>query len=102
MYLIQIFLPVRDDRGRRYPNSRHQALSTQLTERFGGVTRYSQAPAKGLWKPAGRRAERDDLVVYEVMAPTLQRRWWISTRRRLERELRQEEILIRAMRITRL
>lgn len=102
MYLIQIFLPLRDNAGKRIAQARFDGLSKQLTVRFGGVTRYSQAPAKGLWKTSGRRAQRDDLVVYEVMCQTLQRRWWRATRLRLQEEFRQEELVIRAMLTTRL
>ena len=102
MYLIQIFLPLRDNAGKRIARARFDSLSAELTTRFGGLTRYSQAPATGLWKKSDGAAQRDDIIVYEVMSSRLQRSWWRSTRLRLQREFRQQELLIRALPMSRL
>jgi hypothetical protein len=95
MRLIQILLPLYDNAGKALPRHLFEQTARELTQRFGGVTAHTRAPVKGLWKK-GRGAQRDDLVIYEVIAPRLQRSWWRSYRRQLERQFRQETILIRA------
>ena len=85
MHLVQLLLP-RYDRG----------VQKQLADRFGGVTAYARAPAKGVWKPRRGKTERDDIVVYEVMVKRLERRWWARYRASLEARFRQEEIVVRA------
>lgn len=102
LYLIQILLPVYDNRGRRIARRRFDHTGRRLLERFGGVTAYTRAPASGLWKPARNRAPvRDSLVVYEVMAAKLDRKWWLRQKLLLESEFRQEDIVIRAQRMLR-
>jgi hypothetical protein len=44
----------------------------------------------------GGGTERDTIAVVEVMAAKLAKDYWRSLRERLERELSQEEIVIRA------
>jgi hypothetical protein len=90
MWLVQIFVPVVDD-------SDHilREVKEELSNRFGGVTAYSRAPAEGIWRN-GNAKEKDDIVVVEVMADDLDRAWWHDFRSRLERQLAQEEILVRA------
>lgn len=54
MHLVQILLPLYDNDGRRFPTSHYESLRAELTERFGGLTSYSRAPAR---RPrASRRA----------------------------------------------
>jgi hypothetical protein len=100
MKLIQILLPTRDNKGRRIGGRRLEATARELTERFGGLTAHTRAPVEGLWKPARRRAQHDDLVIFEVMAPRLDRRWWRTFRSRLERDYRQEKIQTRVLDFT--
>jgi hypothetical protein len=94
-YLIQILLPVRDNRGRRLPRRLYTRTQRELTEKFKGLTAYSRAPAEGLWKPRGS-TKREEIVVYEVMSANLEKQWWKGYRDRLEQEFRQEEVIIRA------
>jgi hypothetical protein len=73
-------------------------VRTELTERFGGVTAFLQAPAAGAWKEAGDEPiEREELVLFEVMADSLDRDFWRGYRAKLEERFRQKEILVRAM-----
>jgi hypothetical protein len=102
LYLIQLFLPLRDNAGRVIARRNFDVLTDELTLRFGGMTSYSRAPAKGLWKQPGRRTQRDDVIVYEVQSPKLERRWWHARRLKLQKDFRQQEILIRAQSVTRL
>ena len=91
MHLVQLLLP-RYDAG----------VARELTERFGGMTAYARAPAKGEWKPAPGETVRDDIVVYEVMVEALDRAWWAAYRGELEQRFRQEELVVRAHPIERL
>lgn len=102
MYLIQILLPLSDDQGRAFPREWYDALRHQLTERFGGATAHLRAPAEGLWKDAEGGVDRDQVVILEVMAGEADRAWWASFRETLEARFRQEEVVIRALRMERL
>lgn len=95
MKLIQILLPVSDNEGRRYGDEFFKDLQRTLTDRFGGLTAYTRAPAEGLWANGGTH-QKDDIVVVEVMADTFDRAWWTALKSHLETTLQQEEIVIRA------
>lgn len=102
MHLVQLLLPIRDPDGQPFSREHYDRLAHELTDRFGGVTAYTRAPAAGLWEePSGERV-RDDVVVYEVMAESLDVAWWTDLRTRLEQELKQDEIVIRTHPIRRL
>ena len=96
MHLIEILLPLYDNGGAALPRSHFQAVRTELTERFGGLTAFTRAPAEGLWKDEGEHTQRDDIVIYEVMAESVERSWWEAYRKRLEERFQQERIVIRA------
>ena len=93
MHLVQLLLPL----GEKQKD--YQRVVHELTERFGGVTAYSRAPAAGLWKDESQRTERDDIVVVEVMVEGLDRQWWADYRKRLEARLHQQAIIVRAQEI---
>lgn len=97
MYLVQILLPVKDNEGAAFDAAAFVQTRTELVERFKGITTYTRAPASGVWKPDEQTIARDDLLVYEVMVEALEREWWRTFRRQLEKRFRQESILIRAM-----
>lgn len=96
MFVIEIFLPVHDNAGQPFPRQMYDDLRAELTARFGGVTAFLRAPAIGVWKDDTGTPRRDEIVVFEVMAGELDRHWWQGYRARLEREFRQEEVLVRA------
>ena len=98
MYLIQIFLPLYDNNKRRIPRTRFTQVADELTAKYGGLSMYSRAPLVGLWSPSHRRTQRDDLVIYEVMSRTLNRRWWRHYRQKLEQLFKQQQVIIRAQR----
>ena len=101
-YLVQLLLPLYDNAGTRFPRSHFAEVREELIARFGGLTMFSRAPAEGLWKEPGEAAAHDDIVVYEVMTSELDREWWADWRRTLERRFAQDELIIRAHRVTRL
>ncbi len=102
MYLVQLLLPVQDREGRPFERRPFDELVTELTERFGGLTAYTRAPATGLWEEHSGRTVRDQVVVYEVMTEDLDVTWWAALRERLEARLEQDELVVRAHEIRRL
>jgi len=101
MYVIEIFLPLRDNAGTAFAPSLFEAEKARLVERFGGLTAYTRAPAQGIWDN-GQTPVSDQMVIFEVMADTLDRAWWAGYRAELEARFRQDEILIRAGQIDRI
>ena len=98
MYLVQLLLPVFDNAGRRFTKSKMNAVKTLLTRTFGGITMYKRSPAEGLIV-TGAKAVRDDIVIFEVMTAKLKKSWWTQYRHRLEKEFRQDKIIVRAAKI---
>jgi hypothetical protein len=101
MHLVQLLLPLKDQDGKPFPRSQYRKIREVLTERFGGLTAYTRAPAEGLWDE-GDQVWIDDIVVYEVMVPDLDRPWWAAYRAGLEEAFDQEELVVRAQVIERL
>ncbi|MGY8821217.1 MAG: hypothetical protein ACKVLM_17665 [Pseudomonadales bacterium] len=99
MYLIHLFLPLYDNDQQPLPKSLFSEVRDGLIHKFGGLTAHSRAPVDGLWQEDGSHAVRDDLVIYEVMTPELDRAWWTDYRESLETRFRQEHILIRAQQV---
>ena len=102
MHRIEILLPLRDEEGRRFDAAQYAKLRAALVDRFGGLTAFTRAPAEGLWERDDGERSRDEIIIFEVMADRLDRDWWRTTRERLERQFRQDEIVIRAQLIERL
>jgi hypothetical protein len=98
MHLVQLLLPLYAEQGDRLSPELFAAVRQELVDRFGGLTAYSRAPAKGLWTDGGE-VERDDIVVYEVMVEDLDRSWWAGYRAELTTRMRQKELVIRAQQI---
>ncbi len=94
MHLVQIFLPTADNEGRHFPSDWFGDLQMDLTDRFGGVTVYAQAPAEGFWQGV-ERTSRDEIVIFEVMCDSLDEPWWRDLRARLEAQFRQDQVLVR-------
>ena len=95
MYIIQILLPLSDNAGTPFPDATLQAIHQELTYRFGGLTAFTRAPAEGVWAHDGGHA-KDDIVVIEVMTDELDRDWWGAFRQRVEGELSQARLIVRA------
>ena len=101
MHLVEILLPVTDNGGKPFSAEQYARVRKELTERFGGITAFSRAPAYGSVRDEDRIVH-DDILVYEVMTESLDRAWWSDYRRALEREFAQDAIVIRASTIDRL
>jgi hypothetical protein len=98
MICVQLFLPLT----RRDSPSRRRRLiadvQRELTDEFGGVTAFINAPAEGAWRKA-QRTVRDEIIVIEVMVKHLHRAWWKRYKRELERRFVQDVIIVRAIRM---
>jgi hypothetical protein len=98
MRLVQIFLPLYDNVGKRFPASLYARERERLVDCFGGMTAHMQTPVKGLWK-TGLRTSRDELVIFEVMVPKVDRKWWSQYRNQLEKRFKQKELLVRSQEV---
>ena len=76
MHLIHILLPLKDNAGKPIRRKLFRAVADELTEKFGGLTAHTRAPAEGLWKEGADEVARDEIVIYEVMAEELDEAWW--------------------------
>jgi hypothetical protein len=94
--LVELFLPLADNHGVRFPFASYESVERELAERFGGVTAYPRAPARGLWKCSESTEQKDDFVIYEVMTDHVDSDWLNSYRVELERTFRQEKLVVRA------
>jgi len=101
MHVVEIFVPTTFGTGGQIPKALLELLKQELTDEFGGVTAYTRSPAEGLWK-SGDNVERDVVLILEVMTGSIDKPWWKAFRQRTEAVLRQQEILIRASRVTRI
>lgn len=95
MHVVEIFLPLYDNGGRRFAQEPYVQVRRELMERFGGLTAFSRSPAEGLWESEGG-TDRDEIVIFEVMTDAFEPGWWADYRRRLEDRFAQDAILIRA------
>jgi len=102
MYLIRLLLPLHDNHKQAFPRAYFNQVREELTNRFGGVTAFARSPAVGLWKEGSDDINRDEVVLFEVLADQLDEAWWASYRKELQAKFRQEELLIWATNITKL
>jgi hypothetical protein len=102
MHLIQLLLPLHDNNKEKFPADSFSKVRQDLTDRFGGVTAFLRSPAVGLWKEGNDEISRDEVVMFEVMSPDLDREWWSAYRKELQERFRQEEVLVWASNVTRL
>lgn len=93
MHIVELLLPLFDNEGRPFPDTQMLAIREELVGRFGGFT-ATRTPAEGVWAHRGQRV-RDDIILVEVMTEELDRDWWRAFRARLEKQLRQDTIVIR-------
>lgn len=66
MYLVQLLLPLADKQGNAFPDEVLRWIQVELCERFGGLTAYTRAPAKGIWTQKGGQ-QKEDIVIVEVI-----------------------------------
>jgi hypothetical protein len=101
LYLIEILLPKESGNGQPVGQKWFDDLLKDLTGTFGGATSFQRVPGQGLWRSGGE-TQRDHIALIEVMADRLEPQFWKVLRERIEGELSQKEIIIRAREIRRL
>ncbi len=79
MHLVQILLPTHDNSREPFSREDYRHVWQELTEKFGGITVYTRAPAEGHWKLNDNHTSRDDIVIVEVMASELDKSWCAIT-----------------------
>jgi hypothetical protein len=101
-YLVEVFLPLYGRSGDAISGQEFQRVKDELTDRHGGLTAFTSAPAEGRWRDDKDEVTRDEIVVFEVMVETLDRDWWRDYRLSLEERFDQDEVVVRAQAIERL
>jgi hypothetical protein len=101
VHLVQILLPIAGNDGRAFPDDLLRGIQKELCDRFGGLTAYNRTPAEGIWRGSGWH-RKEDIIVVEVMDDDFDRAWWENFRKRTERLLQQEELVVRAQAAERL
>ncbi|QDW26287.1 inorganic diphosphatase [Pedobacter sp. KBS0701] len=91
--LIQLFLPLTNSRS---ADQKLKALEQKLIKNFGGLSIYAQNPVLGSWREKGQ-LEKDKMMVFEVMVPLVDQKFWKKLKTSLEKQFRQKEILIRSL-----
>lgn len=100
MQLTQLLLPLYDNHGEAFPAQAYSRVRRELIERFGGLTIYARAPAKGLWQEdQSEQTVSDELIIFEVMSERRHRTWWGRYRIRLQYRFKQERILVRTHKV---
>ena len=93
MHLVRFYLPLHDNTGAAFPAQMLADVSSELSDRFGGVTAHLLSPASGLWRDGGDM-HADDVVIFEVFTQNVDRGWWTAYRGRLAEDFRQKSILM--------
>ena len=97
MQLVQIFLPLYNNKKQEFDGSLYDDLRTLLKDQFGGVTFYRNAPIEGLWRDRNGMTNYDELIIAEVMVNDVNKEWWQQFKQLLEQIFSQKEILIRSI-----
>jgi len=97
MQLVQIFLPLYNNKKQEFDRSLYDDLQTLLKDQFGGVTFYRNAPIEGLWRDKNGMTNYDELIIAEVMVNDVNKEWWHQFKQLLEQIFSQKEILIRSI-----
>lgn len=100
MYLIEILLPLTDNKHRAFGPEYFIRVQQQLTEKFGGLTAFTRTPAEGLWKPdKSSKPQQDDIVIFEVLSPRLNKTWWQQYKDDLKTTFQQKDMIIRVTKV---
>ena len=99
MHLVHILLPLNDNNGQALPRKLFRTVADELTEKFGGLTAHTRAPAEGWWKDDGPETQKDEIVIYEVMTENLDEAWWGKYRKQLEERFQQEQVIVRVQEV---
>jgi hypothetical protein len=57
-----LLLPLANNQGHAFPDEVLRDIQLELSKRFGGLTAYTRAPAKGIWTQKGTLFDRRRLA----------------------------------------
>lgn len=97
MLLIQLLLPLYDNKNVAFPKDLFNSVKDELTQRFGGVTVYARSPATGLWKETDENIIRDEIILFEIMVQEISIDYWKIYKEKLQNTFYQDVIIIRAV-----
>lgn len=94
MKLYEIYVPLKYNDGSPVAPETIDRLSARLLETFGGYT-FNPQPHRGAWR-MGEVTFHDEIVIFRVLTgkTRMAARYFKQLRKDLEKELRQEKILI--------
>lgn len=95
MYLVELFLPLRDNLGHAFDAGLFSSVRQELVDRFGGMTAFTREPVEGLWDAPDGGKIHDAIIIYEVMVQEVDRLWWQAYKADLEKRFAQDELVIR-------
>jgi inorganic pyrophosphatase len=98
--LVQLFLPIEDKKGKPFAAKYYDKIKETLIKKFDGVSIYSNAPVNGRWADEQSNIEKDKLIVYEVMTDMIDLTYWESYKLVLEKQFKQDTIVIRCLDIS--
>lgn len=94
---MRILVPLIAGDGEKLEKDWFNALLQELTDRFGGATSFIRSPGQGHWD-SGKEKGQYRFDRGHDRGP--RRRYWDELKTRLEKELSQSEIMIRALPVT--
>ena len=97
-HLIQIILPKETGGGHQSGSNGSTTYKMNLPTSLAGRPAFC-APRGRVCGKIAEGIQRDEIAVIEIMARSFDREFWRALRARLERELSQQEIVIRAQRV---
>jgi hypothetical protein len=100
MHLVQILLPLCGNSGEHFSRNLFDQVRDELMDKFSGLTAYTRTPVSGLWQEGKGETVHDENVIYEVIVKNLDRDWWAGYRSQLEKRFQQEQLVVRAHRIS--
>lgn len=92
--LVQLFLPLYDNKGISFSERYYNQVREELTQTFGGATFYFRSPVSGTWKQENK-VIKDELLVAEVLTTQEAAIFFIKYKSKLETKFKQDEIVIR-------
>jgi hypothetical protein len=99
MYLIELFLLLYANNGEAFSKDAYLSIGKDMTKKFGGMTAFTRAPAKGFWQKSKEELVKDDIIIFEVMTKKLDKEWWSNYKILLEKTFSQDDIIIRVQQI---
>ncbi|WP_131781688.1 hypothetical protein [Legionella gresilensis] len=100
MQLIELFLPVYDNKKKKFSEKLFKQTYDELIKEFGGLTAYTRAPMQGFWQKEDDKIVVDELIIFEIMDDHFSFDWWHNYRISLEKRFQQEQLIIRTHPLT--